>query len=582
MSPPSDPITGNLPGLVLLILIIAIPLAFLTSLILLARYRGAVLRSMRARANAATAAPPSSAMFAGSHEPVQTPLEIAVLDPAASPTGVSDAHGLYAGLLRGPWRAAAVYTVAGLAYSLVTTIIFLKATDTEFLILRFLIVFWYYAWPVAITICLVAAATWRTRFKVFAIYFLIIVLLGVSAAMSNSLLGWLEIMGLWLLTNLPAALLLLAFLNRRIQAVGPLALTFMIFAVTGSLLLPQFIVNNDRWLSLVVHIGVAFGLGGSGMFVALLLLGFALFGTIGWLVLQGIGIGYRRKWVSEQSITMDMIWLLFGIFQSIGLLFAGKFWFLASLLSFVVYKLVAWTLFRFVGHKAVPDRKHPSLLVLRVFSLGKRSERLFDALAMYWRFTGSIRLIAGPDLATTTMEPHEFLDFLSGKLARRFIDNPQTLDLRIAQSDSRPDYDGQFRVNDFFCHDDTWRMVLSRLVRESDAVLMDLRGFSAQNAGCIFEISELVNLMPLDQVVFIVDGSTDEGFLQQVLQEAWDHMSPSSPNRLAATGTSRLFRLHQLGTTELQNLLYVLSSAVKSPPETQAVGSPLVSGSGSR
>jgi hypothetical protein len=581
MSPPSDPITGNLPGLVLLILIIAIPLAFITSLILLALYRRAVLRSMRARANAGLADPASSGMSSGSHEPVQTPLEIAVVDPAASPTGGSDPHGLYAGLLRGPWRVAAFYTIAGLAYSLVTTVIFFRATDTEFLILRFLIVFWYYAWPIAITICLVAAATWRTRFKVFAIYFLSIVLLGVLAAMTGSLLGWLEIIGLWLLTNLPAALLLLVFLNRRIQAVGPLALTFMIFAVTGSLLLPPFIANDAGRLSLIVDIGRAFGLGGSGIFVALLFIGFALFGMAGWLALQAIGSMYRHKWISEQSITMDMIWLLFGIFQSIGLLFEGEFWFLASLLSFIVYKLVAWALFRFADRKTFPGRRHPSLLVLRVFSLGKRSEQLFDALAMYWRFTGSIRLIAGPDLATTTMEPHEFLDFIGGRLSRRFIDNPQTLELRIAQSDSRPDYDGQFRVNDFFCHDDTWRLVLSRLVRESDAVLMDLRGFSAQNAGCLFEIGELVNLMPIDQVVFIVDGSTDEGFLQQALQEAWDHMGPSSPNRLATVGMLRLFRLPQLGATELQKLLYVLSSAVKNPPERRAVGSPLVSESGS-
>jgi hypothetical protein len=209
--------------------------------------------------------------------------------------------------------------------------------------------------------------------------------------------------------------------------------------------------------------------------------------------------------------------------------------------------------------------------VLRVFSLGQRSERLFDVLGMYWRFVGSVQLIAGPDLATTTMEPHEFLDFLSGKLARRFIDNGQTLDLRISQMDRTPDYDGQFRVNDFFCYDDTWRMVLSRLVRESDAVIMDLRGFSTRNAGCIFEISELINLMPLGQVVFIIDHSTDEPFLRQVLQQSWDRMSAASPNRLESAGAPRLFRLNRLGAAELERLLRVLSRAVKPPSETQSL-----------
>jgi hypothetical protein len=115
--------------------------------------------------------------------------------------------------------------------------------------------------------------------------------------------------------------------------------------------------------------------------------------------------------------------------------------------------------------------------LLRVFSLGRRSERLFDALATHWRHVGNIRLIAGPDLATTTVEPHEFLGFLSGKLARRFIDGPETLDLRLSETDLEPDPDGRFRVSDYFCYDDTWLTVLSRLADESDAVLMDLRGF---------------------------------------------------------------------------------------------------------
>ena len=87
------------------------------------------------------------------------------------------------------------------------------------------------------------------------------------------------------------------------------------------------------------------------------------------------------------------------------------------------------------------------------------------------------------------MEPHEFLDFVSGTMARRFIDSAQTLELGISQMDLQPDSDNRLRVNDFFCHDDTWRMTLARLADECDAVLMDLRGFSDQHAGCIFEIN---------------------------------------------------------------------------------------------
>ena len=101
---------------------------------------------------------------------------------------------------------------------------------------------------------------------------------------------------------------------------------------------------------------------------------------------------------------------------------------------------------------------------------------------------------------------------MSGRLDRRFIDTGGSLDLRIDQMDLAPDGDGLFRVTEFFCHDDTWKLTLARLVDESDAVLMDLRGFSQLNSGCVFEIHELVNVVPLQRVVFAIDESTGPDF----------------------------------------------------------------------
>src|SRR5580765_7860309 len=132
-----------------------------------------------------------------------------------------------------------------------------------------------------------------------------------------------------------------------------------------------------------------------------------------------------------------------------------------------------------------------------------------------------MQMFAGPGLATSSIEPHEFLDFLTGKLDRRFIDSGRTLDMRINQMDLRPDKEGQFRDTEFFCHDDTWKMTLARLADESDAVLMDLRGFSAIHAGCIFEIHEIFNVVPLPRVVFAIDQGTDQTFLRKTMQNAW-------------------------------------------------------------
>jgi hypothetical protein len=139
-------------------------------------------------------------------------------------------------------------------------------------------------------------------------------------------------------------------------------------------------------------------------------------------------------------------------------------------------------------------------------------------------------MIAGPDLAKSTVEPHEFLDFLAGRLQRRFIDGPDTLEQRLREIDQRRDVDGRFRIGGFFCHNDTWQMVLRRLVKDSDVVLMDLRGFSQSNRGCVFEINELLDVVLLRQIVFVADRTTDESFLAQVFADAWASVTKASPN----------------------------------------------------
>jgi len=137
------------------------------------------------------------------------------------------------------------------------------------------------------------------------------------------------------------------------------------------------------------------------------------------------------------------------------------------------------------------------------------------------------------------------------------------LDLRISEMDLEPDRDGRFRVNDFFCHEDTWQMALSRLEGDSDAVLMDLRGFSAQNTGVAYEISELVNVVPFERVAFVIDETTNEGLLEQTLQESWDRISPTSPNRSSTLGRITLFRFRGPQDGELRRFLRVLAGAAK-------------------
>ena len=76
--------TSNLPGLVLLILIIAVPIALLSSIALLSLYRRAVIQGMRRRAQAEISGPPTQEVQSVlPPQPVQTQLDIAVVDSAS-------------------------------------------------------------------------------------------------------------------------------------------------------------------------------------------------------------------------------------------------------------------------------------------------------------------------------------------------------------------------------------------------------------------------------------------------------------------------------------------------------------------
>src|SRR3974390_1083855 len=71
---------------------------------------------------------------------------------------------------------------------------------------------------------------------------------------------------------------------------------------------------------------------------------------------------------------------------------------------------------------------------------------------------------------------------------------------------------------------------MRELERRSSSVLMDLRCFSSSNRGCIYELGQLLGSIDLRRVVFVVDATTDRGFLDATLQQLWQQVPPDSPN----------------------------------------------------
>jgi hypothetical protein len=541
----------------LFVILVAPTVTLPLSGLLLWRYRRAVIAAMSIRAADATDVA----------ELVAEP----VVHERRSPGGGRSIEQLYHEVVRTPWRYACRYAVAGLGFAVMMAISFSFVLNVRLVSAFFL--FWLVlcAWPIVLVIILTAASTRRAVGVVIGGYFAVFVVVGVLTAMmpyhAGLRLGAFSVdaqpgitplrgAAMWVALNLSPTILLLGCLNRRVRAIGPMLLSFVTVVATGIAVAWWSMFYRSVYPS-VVALTVALHARVGWILLAGVLLALVAAVVLGWLLLVVIRVGYERKRLNDQSLTLDAVWLLFAAFYSVLLIVGGLRWSLSGVVAFAVYKIVI----RVWNRRAQRSPERVALLFLRVFSLGIRSERMFGAVARHWRYVGSVQFIAGPDLAMATVEPHHFLDYVSGRLSRLFVGTRQSLDSRMASLDTGADADGRFRINSFFCHDDTWQAALERLVRKTDVVLMDLRHFAPGNAGCARELNELVNMVPLHRVVLVVDATTDDAFLQDTMKAAWHAMASESPNRATSPADVPVLRLDSLGGRELRGLMHRLCSA---------------------
>jgi hypothetical protein len=178
---------------------------------------------------------------------------------------------------------------------------------------------------------------------------------------------------------------------------------------------------------------------------------------------------------------------------------------------------------------------------------------MVDKVAQRWRFDGPVQLVAGIDVAARTVDPGDFLAFVGGRLANRYVVGPESLRARLATLDVAPDPDGRFRINEFYCHGDTWQPTVQALLDTSDRVLMDVRSLSERNQGCRYELEQLVWRLPSDALVLVVDQGTDASRLGAILDDAW--RVAHDANRARGDGRFALVRVERAGRPEVRLIM---------------------------
>jgi hypothetical protein len=331
----------------------------------------------------------------------------------------------------------------------------------------------------------------------------------------------------WSLTAAPLMVPFI-FFNRFIRGtVGPLFINLALMMLPSTFVMMDVILGTSPGLWFAGHIK---RMCGSSTHAVLIVISLALSSVIAWFWLLWIARGYRRKQLSDQTFLLDALWLSVSLWVSVYLMGGDdKFRYLLGLLPFGLYKITVGIGLKRLASSA-EHLPRANLLFLRVFGSSSRSEKLFDLLAARWRYAGSIQLISAMDVARGRFEPDEFLDFVSGRLASAYIGTTTDLDRRLAKLDLKPDPDGRFRVNEFFCRIDTWQQTATKLMAQSDVVAMDLRAFTCEKRGCIFELGALIDKVPLARVALLIDQTTDERFLRRTLADLWQKMDPQSPN----------------------------------------------------
>ncbi len=503
----------KLPEIIFFALLLALPLTLIVSSVVLVLYRRSLLRGM-----GRLPAPSAQAVPAAAVDPQWPAALMGVPEDAlqrAPFAPLTSYRQLRSREIRF-WRALGLlWLLIGLS----AAVPYLLLTGLPLSPLRILAIGMALASPGWMALALIARLPWRRAVAWILACVLLPALVSwfsfkdQSAAAAGQLGGWLLIV-----QGIPLTALTLLIGVPALRATAPLLyppvllVTLLALVGQGALVGLDALGASPHLLRLLPNSD------------ALLLIGHLLPVVAGlWLVhaaSRRIARSYRHRKFSDLSYTLAasaLVVLLFAVIPSWSAN-GGALRYLTPLLAWLWIPIV----FTVITPRLLlpPPAPAPTLLVLRLFRRPGPVGWLFDQVVQRWRFLGPVLLISAADLALRTLDADELTDFIDGHLAQRFVATPADLRQQIGAGADDPDHDGRYRVHDLCCYDSSWQGVLEALLQRSQLVLMDLRGFQANNLGCLHELARLSSSPGLAKVVLLVDRNTDRATADAALADA--------------------------------------------------------------
>ena len=110
-----------------------------------------------------------------------------------------------------------------------------------------------------------------------------------------------------------------------------------------------FSIYTDPAKDFVIDSAVATGLSVYWLLLGALVLVILISGAWGWLLLGRVRSAYLAKTLSDRSLELDAVWLVFAVYFAMQFALQGIAWLSVGVLAFAAYKLTLGTLSAHAG-----------------------------------------------------------------------------------------------------------------------------------------------------------------------------------------------------------------------------------------